>query len=250
MSATSPTPNASKLVEPDFKYFAEIEECFQRARGTPTLLSPLDWALIESWKDAGVPLEAVLAGVERSFEKFKMRRARFRKINGLAYCMQEVLRATEEFEGARASAKPRAETRRDETPFDPQQVKLYLASNLKAVDEARQAAKARNQRVLSGELAEIAEALRAVEAGIDPQSVLDFQDIETRLTALEEKLTATLTRAAPTELLTEFQREVDRGLARARRTMTVPQIESLSRQFLKRRLFEHYRVPRLSLFFM
>ncbi|PYV35697.1 MAG: hypothetical protein DMG22_01635 [Acidobacteria bacterium] len=201
MSATSPTPNASKLVEPDFKYFAEIEECFQRARGTPTLLSPLDWALIESWKDAGVPLEAV-------------------------------------------------ETRRDETPFDPQQVKLYLASNLKAVDEARQAAKARNQRVLSGELAEIAEALRAVEAGIDPQSVLDFQDIETRLTALEEKLTATLTRAAPTELLTEFQREVDRGLARARRTMTVPQIESLSRQFLKRRLFEHYRVPRLSLFFM
>jgi hypothetical protein len=250
MSATSPIPDTHKPAETEFKYFAEIEECFQRARGTPTLLSPLDWALIESWKDAGVPLEAVLAGVERSFQKFKKRRPAFRKINSLAYCAQEVLRASGEFEGARASTKPAAETPRDETPFEPHQVKSYLASSSKALEVAREAAKARNQEVLALEFEEVAEALRAVEAAIDPQSPLDFQDIETRLTALEEKLTASFTRAAPAELLAEFQREVDRGLARARRNMTVPQIESLSRQFLKRRLFEHYRVPRLSLFFM
>ena len=42
-----------------FNYFTEIEEHFQRARGTGLfLLSPLDWALIESWKNAEVPLEA------------------------------------------------------------------------------------------------------------------------------------------------------------------------------------------------
>ncbi len=36
-----------------FNYFTEIEEHFQRARGTGLfLLSPLDWALIESWKIA------------------------------------------------------------------------------------------------------------------------------------------------------------------------------------------------------
>ena len=44
-----------------FNYYTEIEEHFQRARGTGLfLLSPLDWALIESWNNAGVPLEAVL----------------------------------------------------------------------------------------------------------------------------------------------------------------------------------------------
>jgi len=48
------------IVENYFNYFTEIEEHFQRRRGTLLLLSPLDWALMETWKDAGIPLEAVL----------------------------------------------------------------------------------------------------------------------------------------------------------------------------------------------
>ena len=79
-----------------FNYFTEIEECFRRCRGTPTLLSTLDWALIESWKDSDFPLTAVLTGIERSFEKYKKRPQRFRKVNSLAYCSQEVLKAAEE----------------------------------------------------------------------------------------------------------------------------------------------------------
>ena len=250
MNGTSPIPNALRLEESDFKYFAEIEQCFQSARGTPTLVSPLDWALIESWKEAGVPVEAVRAGVARAFEKFKKRRRAFRKINSLAYCAQEVLHAAGEFQGARASAKPAAGARRDGSPFDPPVVKAYMASNLKAVEEAERAARTRNQDVLAGELAEVAQTLREVEAGIAPQALVDFQDVETRLTALEEKLTASFTRAVPADALDEIQREIERGLASARRRMTIPQIESLSRQFMKRRLFEYYRVPRLSLFYM
>ena len=50
-----------------YNYFTEIEEHFQRTRGTSLfLLSPLDWALIESWKNADVPLEAVLRGTGRA----------------------------------------------------------------------------------------------------------------------------------------------------------------------------------------
>ena len=47
-----------------FNYFTEIEECFRRCRGTPTLLSTLDWALIESWKESDFPLSAVLTGAD------------------------------------------------------------------------------------------------------------------------------------------------------------------------------------------
>ena len=86
MNGTSPIPNARRLEESDFKYFAEIEQCFQSARGTPTLVSPLDWALIESWKEAGVPVEAVRAGVARAFDKFKKRRRAFRKRQRLPLC--------------------------------------------------------------------------------------------------------------------------------------------------------------------
>ncbi len=252
MSGIFPTPNASKPLEADFSYFAEVEECYQRARGTATLVSPLDWALIESWKEAGVPLEAVRAGVERAFAKFKKRRPSCRKINSLAYCAQEVLRAAQEYEGARptAAAREGPRYRPNEIPFEPREVKAYLASNLGALERASETAKARSHAALAGELSEVADALRGAEAAIAPESVVDFQDLEMRLTALEEKLTASFTRAATANELANIQREIERGLSGARRNMTVPQIESVSRQFLKRSLFEHFRVPRLSLFYM
>src|SRR5438105_2688257 len=71
-----------------FNYFTEIEEHFQRRRGTTLLLSTLDWALIETWKDAGIPLEAVLRGIDIAFEKFQKRPSVFKKVNSLAYCSQ------------------------------------------------------------------------------------------------------------------------------------------------------------------
>ncbi|MEJ7605258.1 MAG: hypothetical protein WKF37_03095 [Bryobacteraceae bacterium] len=38
------------------------------------MLSPLDWALVETWKDSGVPLEAALRGVEAAFEKWRAKK--------------------------------------------------------------------------------------------------------------------------------------------------------------------------------
>src|SRR5437762_7755585 len=75
-----------------FNYFTEIEEHFQRARGTGLfLLSPLDWALIETWKNAGVPLDAVLRGIDAAFEKWRSRKNKIQSVNSIAYCAQAVL---------------------------------------------------------------------------------------------------------------------------------------------------------------
>ena len=60
-----------------FNYFTEIEEHFQRARGTTLfLMSPLDWALVEGWKNTGVPLEAVLRGIDDAKDEEAARRLR------------------------------------------------------------------------------------------------------------------------------------------------------------------------------
>jgi len=72
-------------VENYFNYFTEIEEHFQQRRGGILLLSTLDWALIETWKDAGIPLEAVLRGIDSAFERYEKRPSK-RKVNSLAYC--------------------------------------------------------------------------------------------------------------------------------------------------------------------
>ena len=77
----------------------------------------------------------------------------------------------------------------------------------------------------------------------------DLQGLENYLSALEEKLTASVTRAASVELLAQIRQEVQRGLVRCRQEMTAAQIELLERQFQKKRLYEHYGVPRLSLFY-
>lgn len=95
-----------------FNYFTEIEEHFQKRRGTLIILSPLDWALMEVWKDAGIPLEAVLRGIDTSFDKWERRPRRTRRVNSLAYCSQEVLAAAEEMKdstvGAATTQKPTA----------------------------------------------------------------------------------------------------------------------------------------------
>jgi hypothetical protein len=230
-----------------FNYFTEIEECYQRCRGTRTLLSPLDWALIESWKDAGLPLEAVLTGIARAFEKYKARQRKYRMVNALAYCTQEVLRAAEE---ARTGQIQGAARKDSPPPFAPEDLVRFLVRNAEALELASRQAREQGQAVLADDLAAIAPALREIAAQEPAKLLAGLEELEIRLTALEEKLSASLTRAASVERLADIQAEVERGLGPYRRKMNGPQIESLERQFRKRCLLEFYRLPRLSLFYM
>lgn len=239
-------------MESYFNYFTEIEECYQRSRGTRTLLSPIDWALIESWKEAGVPLEAVLLGIERSFEKFKKRPARIQKVNSLAYCSQLVLKAAQEVGKSASEGEGGAGPERQQEaapPFAAGEILDYLRRNSTALEHASIEARDR-QSVLAEDLAAAALALREVAKLESEKATPDLEELERRMTALEEKLSAALTRASDLDLLTDIRREVEKGLMPYRRNMTVPQVESLERQFMKKRLFEHYRIPRLSLFYL
>ena len=87
-----------------FNYFTEIEEHFQRRFGSILLLSTVDWILMETWKDAGVPLEAVLRGIDATFEHYEKRPSKTRKINSLGFCSQEVLAAAEDMKEAAVGA--------------------------------------------------------------------------------------------------------------------------------------------------
>src|SRR5205814_2576556 len=102
------------LLDNYFNYFTEIEEHFQRRRGSILLLSTLDWALIETWKDAGVPLEAVLRGIDEAFDRYDKRPSKTRKVNSLAYCAQAVLAAAEEMKEAAVGASAATGKKQDE----------------------------------------------------------------------------------------------------------------------------------------
>ncbi|MGH9355053.1 MAG: hypothetical protein ACRD10_02890, partial [Terriglobia bacterium] len=197
-----------------FNYFTETEESFQRHRGTPTLLSALDWALIEAWKEAGIPLDAVRTGIERTFEKFARRPQRFRKVNGLGYCTQEVLRAAEQStHAAIESGDLRAARREAAPPFAENEVMKLLDGGAIALEKACGTARADGQPELAEDFSAAAGELKKLALQGSGQLLNDLEKCERSLTVVEDKLTASLTRGSSIELLTQLREEVERGMA-------------------------------------
>ena len=227
-----------------FNYFTEIEEHFQRRRGTLLILSPLDWSLMEVWKDAGIPLEAVLRGIDATFDKWERRPRKTRKVNGLAFCAQEVLASAEEMKEAAVGAAAQSSKEKRDTGLDQSAVAEYLARNASLLDQVELPASA---QALAKETAA---TLRSLVTSRADTKALPMEDLERRLTVAEEKLSAALLAATPDEALYQVRAEADRDLAPYRRKMTAPQIEQLHKQYVHKRLLEQYGVPRLSLFYM
>ena len=230
-----------------FNYFTEIEERFQQRRGALLLLSTLDWALIETWREAGIPLDAVLRGIDASFDKYEARqkRGRMRRVNGLAWCAQAVMKAAEELREASAgTANPAADSR--ESGFEPERVATHLESAAAALYAATVAPEACT--ATSARLRELADEARADTS--ESAAVHDMEALERTLTVLEEKLFAALTAAAPEDLLVGLKEHAARELAPYRSRMGAVQLRQVERQFVQKQLLVHYNLPRLSLFYM
>jgi hypothetical protein len=200
-----------------FNYFTEIERFYQSKRESFTLLSTLDWVLIETWKEQGVPLDIVLKGIDRAFSHPN----RKRKINSLAYCV----RAVEELRDEQKELSVEA----PETPdFGKDEVSAYLA---KLADE-------------------VAPADEGVASSIRVLNTSDLRTVEQSLSALEEKLIAKLKFTADDHTIIEVKRDVDSELNPFRSTMTAPQLTMLEQQMWRRKLLERFNLPRLSLFYL
>lgn len=220
-----------------FNYFTEVEEHFRRARGTGLfLLSPLDWALIEGWKNAGIPLEAVLRGIDAAFEKWRNRKTtgRRRMINSVAYCTQAVIDEAE----AIAGVEKKPEAREAAPPFTIEELRKHLAEGLEAI-------RSRGEGIYDT----ITASLEGIIGGLD-EHYGDLEELEQRLTAIEEKA-ASIARIRQTEEeLFEARRELEAQLKPYRGKMTTAQLAMLEKQYLDRHLLEQSDFPRLSLFYL
>jgi hypothetical protein len=222
------------MSEPDltynyFNYYTEIEEHFQRARGTGAFrLSPLDWALLDAWKNAGIPLEAVLRGIDLAFEAWRDKPRKTQMVNSLAFCAQAVLT---EAQRMAAGEQPRP-TRTEAPPFATGEVQEYLQRNLDALRKAG--------------IDEVAASLEQLLA-----APLDkLEDVEQRLAILEQKMIAVLRARQSEEDALASKKALDYQLRPYRGKMTADQLAMLERQYLDRDLLEKSGLPRLSLFYL
>jgi len=238
-------------VENYFNYFTEIEEHFQRRWGGILRLSTLDWVLIETWKDAGIPLEAVLRGIDVTFEHYERRPSKTRKMNSLGRCSQEVLAAAEDMKeaaiGTAAASSPPAKSSAGQG-FEPEAIAAFLRRNADLLQSAKLPQSAGIS--VHAVAAESAATLRKLAHETEGKKAARLEDLERHLTVLEEKLFAALLAATPDEEVVTVRAQADRELAPYRRKMAAAQIQQLQKQYVHKRLLEKYGLPRLSLFYM
>ena len=224
-----------------FEYFTEIEERFSRRRGSILMLSTLDWALIETWREAGIPLEAVLRGIDAAFDKYDARaqKTRQRKINGLAWCAQAVMQSAEELVEASTGLAPATARIERESGFEAERVAKHLDRNASALEAS------------SGETATAtAKRLRELAKEMRGENPMALDELDRTLTVLEEKLFAALQAAATEQQLVALREQAERELAPYRAKISAVQLRQIQQQFLHKRLMESHNLPRLSLFYM
>ena len=231
-----------------FNYFTEIEEYFWKKRGAHLLVSPLDWAIMETWQKAGVPLGAALKGIDSAFESHqRSRRGANKPLKSLAYCTDAVLDAAEEAQEA-ASGAPRSKPAKQES-LQKEDLRAYIQKNARRLQKASERCKAAQPEV-SALLLSVAASLQSSTLLLDAPGHLDLEDLERRLTILDDKLHAAVLSHASEELMLKIRREVDSQLAAYRRKMKAEQLALVEKQYLQKRLLDEYQLPRLSLFYL
>lgn len=237
-----------------FNYFTEIEETFIRRRGKHLLLSPLDWALIESWQEREIPLRIILRGIENVFDLVDKNPNPNRTIKSLTYCRDEIetqysewlatqvgktSSKTEEVEKAENADK--AETKNESTLFSGETIKTHLENVSSSIEIAR----ATSNKALREVLDKIARKISEYR-----QSELDAESLETSLNDLETLIDKTLLESTDENSLLESTKQIEEELARHKTTMEKEVYQRTLELMLLKKLREDAEIPRLSLFYL
>jgi hypothetical protein len=234
-----------------FSYFSEIEDTFIRRRGKHLMLSPIDWALIESWKERGVPLHVALRGIEHSFDSYESKK-RKRSVKTLLYCQEEVeAQYAEWLESRVGSHKDGGDPESSapgETPFSREALLAHLTRSLDALNQLH------DERQTEDELSEaFARALSLLsEVRDDYASAVrpEARKLEESLTGIDRLLDTAIRTAIPEEQLASVQTEIDAQLKPYKRQMDKAAFEQTRENLLRKRLRDLVGVPRLSLFYL
>jgi hypothetical protein len=241
---------ADDLVVNYFNYFTEIEEHFARRRGKHLMLSTLDWAMIETWKDMGIPLHVVLRAVDRVFDAYEAR-PRVRRINSILYCQQEVMACFQEYQHARIGAREDSDgASPPPAPFSREMVLEYLQRNRETLRRVAETRGEPELAALRDALGRTIERLDALLDDVRTAQEVDVEALERELVRLEQILDEALRACLPPERIEEMRREGERQLKTYKARMSDELYEQTLARYVAKRLREQYGLPRLSLFYL
>ena len=233
-----------------FNYFTEIEDAFVRRRGKHLMLSPMDWALIERWKELNVPLHIVLRGIEKSFDSWEAI-PRKRTVKSLLYCQEEIEAQYAEWLESRVGATPEDAVepggKEEGLPFPRQAVLAHMQRGRQALQTV---AKSLNEGELAETISRVVQLLEALESDFATAAVPDARQLEISLTGLERMLSEALMSAVSQKQLLAAQAEIKEQLRPYRSHMDKGVYEQTCNNLLLKRVRGDAGLPRLSLFYL
>lgn len=252
-----------------FNYFTEIEEEFVRRRGKPLLISPMEWALVESWKTAGIPLHVVLRAINQAFDAYESRPRRFRRVNSVFYCQQEVEATYAEYclaqvgasapdstpvdlsEEERKGARKKKPSRKTTVEPFPKELLIDFFARSETELRAASAIAAETARPdLRDAIDRAIERLKGISAAVESSARVNAEAIERDLDAIDRVMLEGAAKAFGESELKKIRAEAERQLESYRKKMDKAIYDQTIENFVARRLREIASIPRLSLFYL
>jgi hypothetical protein len=219
-----------------YNYFTEIEDVFIRRRGKNLFLSPIDWALMETWHDREIPLHVVIRGIEQVFDNFEKNPSP-RTIKGLMFCREEVEAQHDEWLKSQAGKTSDADEVGEEHSLE------FICEHIVGLVESL-------HKVDRPELAEDLERACSRLGEIKDNLNNDHELLDRSLSDVEHLLDEALLKKTNRETFKSIEREVVEQLRPYKGTMDKEAYGSTLRLMLLKRLREELDVPRLSLFYL
>ncbi|MGI8669969.1 MAG: hypothetical protein ACR2J3_09030 [Aridibacter sp.] len=246
-----------------FNYFTDIEETFIRRRGKHLLLSPLDWALIESWQERGIPLRIVLRGIENVFDGIDKKPNHTRTIKSLMYCKEEI--ETQYAEWLKTQVGKSNNNKISEEKIEKNQVvekkieeeeveekhesslfsKETIENHLENITKALNQAKAKSKGILRQVLEKV-----LIELNKHEKTYKNAEGLEESLNHLESLIDETLLKTADKESISKIKSESEKNLAKHKSKMEAEVYQRTFDLMLYKNLREQAKIPRLSLFYL
>jgi hypothetical protein len=246
-----------------FNYFTEVEDEFARRRGKPLFISPLDWALVETWKNAGIPLHIVLRSINEAFDAYLKRPRTYQKINSIFYCQQAVESNFADYRRAQVgggaeqpeqASEPEAnssstQAQKDSAFSKPELLEFISRCDrelLGAVERTRIESRPGLEDVLTRSIARLADITREIEGA----SRVDAEALERDLDSLDRMIVESARIALGEQGIAQLRKEAKSELRSYKKQMDKEIYEQTVENFVARRLRQMNHLPRLSLFYM
>lgn len=243
-------PAAAPAPLSHFSYFSEIEQHFSKRRRSHMLVSPLDWSLMETWKQRGIPLEVVICGIDGAFDSYEAQPVKYRKVNSLFYCEQKVEECFGQFNESRVGANAPSENEQqagaESSEFSKDEVLEYLLDRLARLDSVEVQDRPALAEAAARAMVRMAGVIDGVRGGVAPK----LSVLEREVTAIESILLESAEASLSADEKQKLESETKGQFKPYKKSMPKEVYEQALGNYRRKRITQNLRIPRLSLFYM